>query len=76
MNWLLYILVIILFIGGLVLVFARDWVWSIDSRSEAHERDENGKPIRTEKWDKAHQLQGVVMMVVAVVLGIVVYLFL
>lgn len=35
----LYILVLILLMGGLVLIFGRDWVWKIDSRSEAHKQD-------------------------------------
>jgi uncharacterized membrane protein len=72
MSWL-YILVVILFAGGLLLIFGRDWVWKIDSRSEGHKRDKNGNPIRTEKWDRAHLIQGIVMLVVALGLGGLVY---
>jgi hypothetical protein len=74
MSWL-YILVVILLAGGLVLIFGRDWVWQIDSRSEAHERDAEGNPIRTEKWDKMHRLQGIVMVVMSIVLGGLIYFF-
>lgn len=74
MNWL-YILVVILFAGGLLLIFGRDWVWKIDSRSEAHERDSEGNPIRTEKWDKAHLMQGIIMVVMAILLGGLIYFF-
>lgn len=74
MNFL-YILVLILFCGGLVLIFARDQVWSIDSRSEAHERDEQGNPIRTAEWDRVHRLQGIIMVVVSFVLAGLVYFF-
>lgn len=72
MNWL-YILVFILLAGGLLLIFGRDWVWKIDSRSEAHEKDTDGNPIRTEQWDKMHRLQGIVMLVVSFVLAGVIY---
>ena len=74
MNWL-YSLVVILFAGGLLLIFGRDWVWKIDSRSAAHERDSEGNPIRTEKWDKAHQMQGIVMVVMAILLAGLIYFF-
>lgn len=66
----LYMLAGVSLLGGVVLLFARDWVWSIDSRSDSHPRDEDGNPIRTDRWDNAHRLQGVVMVVVAAVLGI------
>jgi hypothetical protein len=72
MNWL-YIPVAIVLIGGLLMIFGRDWVWKIDSRSEAHEHDADGNPIRTAEWDRLHRLQGIVMVVVAGVLGAVVY---
>ncbi|MEL6148246.1 MAG: hypothetical protein AAFV33_01785 [Chloroflexota bacterium] len=65
----LYVLLALVFAGGLVLIFARDWVWSIDSRSEEFERDENGDPIRTAAWDRNHLLAGIVMVVVAIVLA-------
>jgi hypothetical protein len=60
-------------VGGLVMIFGRDWVWKIDSRSDAHERDASGNPIRTAEWDRLHMLQGIVLVVVAIVLGGVVY---
>jgi len=75
MNWL-YIPVVLLLLGGLLLIFGRDWVWKIDSRSAAHERDAAGNPIRTAEWDKMHRLQGIIMIVVALVLAAVVYFFL
>lgn len=74
MNWL-YIPVAILLIGGLVMIFGRDWVWQIDSRSEAHERDADGNPIRTAEWDRLHNLQGINAVVIAIALGAVVYFF-
>lgn len=73
MTWLLYSLVFILLCGGLILIFGRNWVWKIDSRSESHEKDADGNPIRTEQWDKMHRLQGVIMVAVAFILGIVIY---
>lgn len=69
----LYLPILLVFGGGLVLVFALDWVWSIDSKSEEFERDENGVPIRTPEWDRNHRLAGIVMLVTAVVLAVVVY---
>lgn len=72
MSWL-YLLIALVFAGGLVLVFARDWVWSIDSRSEAFERDEHGEPIRTDQWDRNHRNAGLVMLVTAVVLAVAVW---
>lgn len=72
MQWL-YIPVLILALGGFVLIFMRDWVWSIDSRSDKFKRDESGQPIRTTAWDRAHLTQGVVMVVVAMVLAGVIY---
>ena len=74
MNWL-YVLVLIVFAGGLLLIFGRDWVWQIDSRSEAHERDADGNPIRTEHWDNMHRMQGIVMLVVAIVFAVLIYFF-
>ncbi|MEM6280645.1 MAG: hypothetical protein AAF787_00510 [Chloroflexota bacterium] len=65
----LYVLLALVLAGGLVLIFARDWVWSIDNRGAAFERDENGVPIRTPAWDRNHLLAGVLMVVVAVVLA-------
>lgn len=73
MGWL-YIPIGLVFVGGLVLIFARDWVWSIDSRSDAFERDENGDPIRTAKWDRNHLFAGGVMVLTAVVLAVMVAL--
>ncbi len=73
MNWL-YIPIGLLVVGGLVLIFARDWVWSIDSRSSEFERDENGVPIRTAAWDRNHLWAGVVMVATAIALGIAVAL--
>jgi|GEM_PF-6008405 len=73
MIWL-YIPLGIMFLGGLLLIFGRDWVWTIDSRSEAHEKDANGDPIRTEQWDRAHLLQGIVMVVLSIGLSVVVTL--
>lgn len=75
MNWL-YIPVVIVLVGGLVMIFGRDWVWKIDSRSEAHDHDADGNAIRTAEWDKLHQLQGVVMVIVAILLGALVYFLL
>jgi len=74
MNWL-YILVAILFAGGLLLIFGRDWVWKIDSRSEAHERDAEANPIRSERWDRAHLIQGIVMVIMAILLAALIYFF-
>lgn len=68
MLWL-YIPIGLLLIGGCVLIFARDWVWSIDSRDKAFERDKNGVPIRTPAWDRNHLVAGVVMVVTAVALA-------
>jgi hypothetical protein len=68
--WLLGLAGICL-IGGLVLVFARDWVWSIDKQSSHFERDDDGEPIRTPTWDRNHLLLGVVMIAVALVVGMV-----
>lgn len=73
MNWL-YIPIGLLVVGGGVLIFARDWVWSIDSRSEHMPRDEAGNPIRTAAWDRNHLWAGVVMVATAIVLGILVAL--
>jgi hypothetical protein len=72
MQWL-YLPVALLGLGGLVLIFLRDWVWSIDSRSKAFERDEDGEAIRTPAWDRAHLIQGIVMLVTAGALACVVY---
>ncbi len=69
----LYLPILLVFGGGLVLVFALDWVWSIDSKSDEFERDENGVPIRTPEWDRNHRLAGIVMLVTAVVLAVMVY---
>ncbi len=69
MMGILFFLVAILLAGGLVLIFARDWVWSIDKHS-ATEHTPDGEPIRTATWDRNHRLQGIVMVVVAVVLGV------
>jgi cytochrome c biogenesis factor len=55
--------------GGMVLVFARDWVWSIDKRDEAHPRDENGEPLRTAAWDRNHMIMGWLMLGVGLALG-------
>ena len=70
---ILYGLSLILFAGGLLLIFGRDWVWKIDSRSEAHERDADGNPIRTAAWDRAHLIQGIVMVVVGVVIDLIAF---
>ena len=75
MNWL-YIPVILVLFGGLVMIFGRNWVWKVDSRSEAHEKDANGNPIRTAEWDRLHKMQGVIMVVVASLLGALVYFLL
>jgi len=56
-------------VGGVVLVFARDWVWSVDQRADGHPRDENGEPIRTKTWDRNHLLLGWVMLLVGAGLG-------
>ncbi|MEO0563542.1 MAG: hypothetical protein AAF125_15650 [Chloroflexota bacterium] len=53
-------------VGGLVMVFARDWVWSVDKRDPAHPRDEAGEPIRTAAWDRNHLMLGWVLLVVGV----------
>lgn len=74
MNWL-YIPVVILLAGGLIMIFKRDWVWQIDSRSESHERDADGNPIRTPEWDKLHMLQGIIAVVIAIILAVVIYFF-
>ena len=57
-------------VGGLILVFARDWVWSIDKNSAHFERDDDGEPIRTAAWDRNHLAFGVVMSAVALVVGV------
>lgn len=72
MQLILYILIAVLFAGGLVMLFARDWVWSIDSRSEKFERDETGEPIRTEAWDREHRNLGIVMVVAATLLTLLI----
>ena len=56
-------------LGGLVMVFGRDWVWSIDKNSAHFERDANGEPIRSESWDRNHLMLGIVMIAVAVAIG-------
>lgn len=68
---ILYILAAISLAGGLLLVFGRDWVWKIDGRNEAHERDADGNSIRTEQWDRMHLMQGIIMIVVAIVIAII-----
>ena len=68
---ILYALAAISLAGGLLLVLGRDWVWKIDSRNSAHERDAAGNPIRSEQWDRMHMLQGIIMIVVAVIIAII-----
>lgn len=70
MILLVYGLTAITFFGGLLLIFGRDWVWKIDSRSEAHKRDANGNPIRTDTWDRMHFIQGLVMVGVSLALAV------
>lgn len=72
MNWL-YLPVAIVFAGGLVMIFLRDWVWKIDSRSKAHPHDAEGNPIRSPEWDRIHLIQGVVMIIAAFILAALVY---